>query len=92
MTGNLDLPYNTSSSVIDDEDTAKDVDHNNMSLLRQHGKQLDQWIAKHNTLDVIKDNTKLSGEQQIAVHKELVGYLRILRDDTYEKIKELTDG
>lgn len=75
------------------ENTTKDVDHNNMSLLRSHLKDIDGWIAKHNSLDVIKrDHPKLSGEQQIELHQELVSYLRLLKSEISNKVEKLKNG
>lgn len=88
-----DLDYNTGteSSVLDDNNTA-DVDHSNVSILVRHLKDVDRWIAEHNTFDVINPKSNLTVEQQVAAHKALVAYLRTFKTELKEKIKELTNG
>lgn len=86
-----DLDYNFDSSVMAN-DTAKDVDHNNKSILVRHLKDLDRLISVHNTFDAIDNSSKLSAEQQIAAHRLLVTYLRSFRDDLASKVEELNNG
>lgn len=86
-----DLQYSVGPAA-QPEEAKPDSDYNNLPLLRKHLKDIDALIAKHNTLDVIVPNHKLSGEQQIAVNKELVVYLKQFREETVEKIKELRNG
>lgn len=87
-----DLDYNMGSSVMEPDNPTKDVDMNNISLLRSHLKLLDEWIAKHNTFDVISSNSKLTAEQQVAVHQQVVVYLRLLREGVAKKVEKLKNG
>ena len=94
MEPQTDLDYNTGndSSVLDD-DTTKDVDRNNVSILVKHLKEVDKLITKHNTFDVIKVSKDMpSVDNQMIAHRLLVTYLRLFRDDLASKIKELSNA
>lgn len=87
----IDLPYNFGSSITNNDNTS-DVDHNNVSILVQHLKEVDDLIARHNTFDVIVPMQDVSFEQQMIAHKLLVGYLREFRQDLAKKVEGLTNG
>lgn len=92
MDGNEDLDnYSSPSDVVSDGSVVRDVDYGNIPLLRRHLHDLDEWIAKHNTFDVIDEASPLSGEQQIGMHRELVKYLRKFRGETVDKLKEFSN-
>lgn len=87
-----DLDY-THIGVELGKDNTKDVDQNNVSIIKQHISAVEQLIMTHNTLDVIDPNHKtLTGEQQIMAHKQIVAYLRMFREDLKNKAEELSDG
>jgi len=93
-----DLPYNTGSSVLDD-DTVKDPDQGNVPLLVQQLQEIDILIAEHNSWDGLKiPSDPLTLEQKaglfdsIVNHKQFVTHLRSFRDDIVKKLEELGYG
>lgn len=95
MPGNEDLPYNTGSSVLNDN-TVKDPDQNNVPLLVQQLRDIDKLIEEHNSWDGLNlPTTPLTLEQKaglfdsIVSHKQFVSHLRSFRENIVKKLEEL---
>ena len=88
---NTDLDY-FNSSVTDTKSDTKDVDINNVSILREQLAETDRLIALHNTFDVIDLTSKVSVENQMIAHRIFVTYMRSFREDLATKVEELGNG
>ena len=88
---NTDLDY-FNSSVTDTDSDTKDVDINNVSILREQLTETDRLIALHNTFDVIDPQSKVTIENQIIAHRIFVTYMRSFREDLATKVEELGNG
>lgn len=93
MKQNEDLDYNFTGDDSAGGPDPTDPDFNNLSLLKRHLRDVNGWIAKHNSFDAIDlHHSKLNSDQQVEMHKHLVGYLRQFKSDLELKIEELSDG
>lgn len=88
---NIDLDY-FSSSVTDTDKPSKDVDINNISILREQLTETDRLLALHNTFDVIDTNSKYTTDEQMIGHRIFVTYMRSFREDLAKKVEELGNG
>lgn len=88
---NTDLDY-FNSSVTDTDSDTKDVDINNVSILREQLAETDRLIALHNTFDVIDPKSKYTTDEQMIGHRIFVTYMRSFREDLATKVEELGNG
>lgn len=86
-----DVPYNAPEFATPEKENEPDEDQVNKGVLLEIQKYLDEQIAKHNSLDVIKPDAEnlMTSQQQVVVHQEVVTHLRNVRTTISDKLKEL---